>query len=311
MKGREEEARLVLERLDQERDVEGVIGAIRDEVAIEGLLKGSEGVRNGLNELFSVPGHRRALTIACMLQALQQLCGFNSLMYFSATIFSLVGFNNPITTSLSVAVTNFIFTLFAFKLIDRIGRRRILLLSIPFMCFGLILCSICFIYINPGRTGLSTRAIVTTLLGRRIGSSSPSLFALALLASLILYVSAYALGLGCVPWQQSELFPLSVRSLGSGLATTTNWASNFIVGISFLPALDIVGPSATFAVYAIVCAVGWILVLRIYPETMGLSLEEVGDLLKDGWGVKGRNRGDERGEWQRVESNEEQDDSVE
>jgi SP family myo-inositol transporter-like MFS transporter 13 len=64
-----------------------------------------------------------------------------------------------------------------------------------------------------------------------------------------------------------------------------NWGSNFVVGITFLQALEWAGPSWTFVLYAMVCLVGWFAIWLIYPETKGLSLEETGELLKDGWGV--------------------------
>ncbi|MCJ1361693.1 hypothetical protein MMC16_000793 [Acarospora aff. strigata] len=106
------------------------------------------GLQGAWTELFAVGGNRRALTIACMLQGFQQLCGFNSLMYFSATIFALVGFDAPTLASLSIAFTNFLLTVVAFNLIDRIGRRRILLLSIPVMITGLALCALAFNFIQ-------------------------------------------------------------------------------------------------------------------------------------------------------------------
>lgn len=108
---------------------------------------------------------------------------------------------------------------------------------------------------------------------------------------MITYVAGYALGLGNVPWQQSELFPLSVRSLGSALATATNWGSNTLVGLTFLPMMEFLGPTATFALYAVVCMAAWGSVCRIYPETAGLGLEDVGGLLSRGWGVKESERG--------------------
>ena len=237
--------------------------------------------------LFHAP-HARALTITCMLQGLQQLCGFNSLMYFSATIFSLLGFTSPTLISLSIALTNFIFTILAFYLIDRIGRRRILLLTIPIMAIALLLCAASFTLINlPHHSNVNTNPNTSA------PSSPPPgrLPALAILASLILYVSSYATGLGPVPWQQSELFPLSVRSLGSSIATATNWGSNTIVGLTFLPMMEVLTPGWTFVCYAVICVVGWVVVWAIYPETMGLSLEEVGGLLKSGWGVR---EGEER-----------------
>jgi SP family myo-inositol transporter-like MFS transporter 13 len=199
-------------------------------------------------------------------------------MYFSATIFTLVGFKSPVLTSLTVAVTNFIFTLIALGLIDRVGRRRILLYSMPFMVAGLILAAVGFRSLtitldpsDPETTG---------------PDSSGSAGAGIVLFSIMLYVASYALGLGNVPWMQSELFPLSVRSVGSGMATATNWGCNFVVGLTFLPLMDLLSPSWTFGLYGFVCAVGWGLIWKIYPETAGLTLELVRGLLENGWGVK-------------------------
>ena len=196
-----------------------------------------------------------------------------------------MGFTSPIATSLSIALTNFALTLVAFAVIDRIGRRRILLVSIPFMVLGLGACALAFSHISP-----DSEHQVSTI----VASQGP--WPIVLVASLILYVAAYAVGLGCVPWQQSELFPLSVRSLGSGLATTTNWTANCITAVSFLPMMQSLGPCLTFACYAGVCTVGWGAVLGCYPETAGLALEDVGALLKDGWGVWGGKDSRRRGE---------------
>lgn len=199
-------------------------------------------------------------------------------MYFSATIFSIVGFNAPTLASLSIAVTNFLLTLVAFMLIDRVGRRRILLLSIPIMVAGLVLCALAFNFIRlPIHRG---EAIADPM------ANGTSLWPFIILTSMVLYVCGYAVGLGPVPWQQSELFPLSVRSLGSGLATATNWGSNFVVGLTFLPMMEYLTPVWTFAAYASVCVVGWCCVWKIYPETKGLGLEDVGSLLANGWGVE-------------------------
>ncbi|CCF34700.1 hypothetical protein CH063_06637 [Colletotrichum higginsianum] len=231
------------------RNAEAVIKEIEIEIREEREVMRREGTPRmewwgGWQELFSVGRNKRALVITCLLQGLQQLCGFNSLMYFSATIFKMVGFGSPTLTAMSVAVTNFLFTVAALCLIDRIGRRKILLYSLPFMVAGLML------------------------------------------AAIMGYVAAYALGLGNVPWMQSELFPLAVRSIGSGVSTATNWGANFVVGLTFLPLMDALSPSWTFVLYALVCLLGYGLVWRIYPETSGLTLEEATNLLENGWGVR-------------------------
>lgn len=229
-------------------------------------------------DLFYTGGNRRALIIAMMLQGLQQLCGFNSLMYFSGIIFKALSFSSPTLTSLTVAVTNFLFTLLAFAFIDRIGRRRILLYSIPVMVLALCSCAISFSSIDiPWGSQPPTH---------QDDAKTHTIYPLLILFCLTVYTAAYAFGLGNVPWQQSELFPLNVRSLGSGLATATNWGSNFVVGLTFLPMMEWMSPTWTFVIYAGVCAVGWVAVHRIYPEMSGLGLEEVKGLLANGWGVK-------------------------
>ncbi|EMF08249.1 MFS myo-inositol transporter [Sphaerulina musiva SO2202] len=290
--GQQERARAVLQAVyatlaSSERDsmVDYVLAGIHAEIleedkTLQGVSTSSDGTsgfRNASKELFATPANRRALTIACMLQGLQQLCGFNSLMYFSATIFSLVGFTSPIGTSLSIALTNFVFTLVAFALIDSVGRRKMLLRTIPFMVLGLLACSVAFMFIPPSQSHLTSNPD-----GMRNASGT---WSIVLLLSLILYVAAYASGLGTVPWQQSELFPLRVRSLGSGLATTTNWSSNFVIGMTFLPMMNILGASTTFTLYAIISVLGWATIWTIYPETAGLELEGIGEILRDGWGV--------------------------
>lgn len=291
--GQEERARRILHKVyrdissDIECTVESTLGAIKQEIMQEEeaalLLKSqdnSKGTRSKLSATLSSllfhPPHARALTIACLLQGLQQACGFNSLMYFSATIFSQLGFKSPTLTSLTVALTNFAFTVVAFYLIDRLGRRKSLLYTLPIMIVSLLLAAIMFRFVKlPSSDTASISPAPAT-----------SLPTYLILVSLMLYVSSYATGLGPVPWQQSELFPLSVRSLGSSLSTATNWGLNTIVGLTFLPMMQTLTPSWTFAVYAVVCVLGWIAIWWCYPETAGMEIEEVGQLLKDGWGVK-------------------------
>ncbi|KAK7977477.1 hypothetical protein PG988_004967 [Apiospora saccharicola] len=267
-----------------ERVLQDIRREVRQEEEEGGGAKGGRAWTEGWRELVTVPKNRRALTIACLLQGLQQLCGFNSLMYFSATIFTMLGFSIPTLTSLSVAVSNFVFTVAALLLIDRVGRRRILLYSIPFMVLGLLLSAGGFRYIKLPDHGLG--GIPDSGDADKNGAA-----AVAILVSMIVFVAAYALGLGNVPWMQSELFPLSVRSLGSGLSTATNWSANFVVGLTFLPLMDALTPTWTFVLYAAVCVAGWAAVWRIYPETTGLSLEEATGLLENDWGVRRRRRG--------------------
>ena len=115
-------------------------------------------------------------------------------MYFSATIFASIGFRSPTLAALSVAVTNFLFTLVAFAVIDRVGRRRILLLSIPAMVMGLVIAALAFGKMDT--SGMEQQ--------KDEGSSAAGLWSRVTLMAMVLYVAGYAVGLGCVPWQQSE-----------------------------------------------------------------------------------------------------------
>ncbi|KAL4813049.1 general substrate transporter [Aspergillus spinulosporus] len=277
--GYEDKAQKILSEVHRdEQTAKQTLQNIRQEVAEEDYLNKGASFKQRSHDLLKIGGNRRALTIAVMLQALQQLCGFNSLMYFSATIFSLLSFSSPTLTSLSVALTNFLFTLLAFVYIDRIGRRRILLYSIPVMIISLFVCAVTFSFVELPKSSSESQA--------RQAATDSSVTPLVILLCLSVYTAAYAFGLGNVPWQQSELFPLNVRSLGSALATATNWGSNFVVGLTFLPMMELLSPSLVFALYGVVCIAGWFGVRTIYPEMSGLNLEDVKALLADGWGVR-------------------------
>lgn len=81
-------------------------------------------------QLHSVPENLRALICACAVMAISQLGGFNTLMYYSATLFALVGFDKPTAVSIVVGATNFVFTFLNMTVIDKMGRRRILLITV-------------------------------------------------------------------------------------------------------------------------------------------------------------------------------------
>ncbi|KAJ8517713.1 hypothetical protein ONZ45_g5123 [Pleurotus djamor] len=225
--------------------------------------------------MISNPINRRALIVGCGMQAFQQLCGFNTLMYYSATLFKDIGFDQPTAVGLIVSGTNFIFTLVALKWIDRIGRRKIMVWTAPGMIFGLTFASICFHFLTR-KTG-----------GNLVdGQDYPEVWSGLVLFSMILFVASYATGLGNVPWQQGELFGLEVRGIGTSLSTATNWAANLLIGSTYLSLMAKITPSGAFGFYAGLCLLGWLFCLFCFPETAGLSLEEVRMIFKDGFGIK-------------------------
>ncbi|KAI9464133.1 general substrate transporter [Lactarius psammicola] len=229
------------------------------------------------HSILFVPINRRALIVACALQFAQQACGFNTLMYYSATLFKEIGFNQPTAVGLIISGTNFLFTLFALKYIDIIGRRRILLWSMPGMIFGLVLAS-------TERTQPSP----DTEHGKHLGRWHTLLPWLVKLGtfSMIAFVASYATGIGNVPWQQGELFSLEVRGIGTSLATATNWSINLLIGATYLSLMARITPSGAFGFYAALCALSYTFVVFCFPETAGLSLEEVRMVFRNGFGVR-------------------------
>ena len=311
--GRFAEAERVLKQVYTHSSGELIDGSIEELSALNSeqpLTTGFWGsLLTSMKLLLGSPSNRRALFIACGLQAAQQFVGFNAVMYFAATIFKMLGFANSATASCLVAATNFIFTGLAFLAIDRVGRRRMLLFTMPAVCLFQILCAVAFlgIPVDAVQTGMQftvkpkvepkvepiVRPIVKPIVKPTINPTViptarftviPTTSTFTVL-SLIGFVAAYASGLGVVPWQQSEMFPQSVRGLGSAFATATNWFGSTVVSVSFLTLMHILTPAGTFLVYAALTALFGIAVYLTYPELGSLQLEEISLLLQDGFNV--------------------------
>lgn len=208
--------------------------------------KDDESNKYNLFSLFSVKSNRKAILVACGVMAAQQLCGFNVFMYYSATIFSIIGFKNPLIVSLIVSCTNFIFTWPAIFYIDTVGRRKMLL----------------------GTMWVLILSLITTAFTFKSGNY-------ALIISTAVYVASYAVALGNVPWQSTEFLPLNVRALGSMLISSTNWICNTLVSMTFLSMLDLITPKFTFLFYALITTIAYIGIYFYYPEVAGMSLEEI------------------------------------
>ncbi|ORX36912.1 general substrate transporter [Kockovaella imperatae] len=280
LQSRRTEARAVLVKIYPYADDEQVdarLSLMMAGVRQSTVLAQSSTWLNRLRSLLNEGPNRRALVIGSGLQAFQQLTGINTALYYSATLFASLGFRNAIGVGCVVALANFAFTLVALRLVDSLGRRKTMLYSLSGMASGLILMAAFFHY-------LPTR-------GDSQPSTDSSSFAPGLIvAAMLIYVSFYAIGMGNIPWQQGELFRLDVRGLGTSICTATNWSCNLLVAATFLSLLRVATPSGAFILYAVICLVGWTFCLLLYPETSGLSLEEVYELFKDDFGVQQKSR---------------------
>jgi len=147
--------------------------------------------------------------------------------------------------------------------------------SAPGMVFGLTLASIAFQYMT-----LHTGGDLVS------GATYSRTWSAIVLLSMIIFVASYATGLGNVPWQQGELFGLEVRGIGTSLSTATNWAGNLLIGSTYLSLMAKITPAGAFGFYAGLCLLGWLFCVFFLPETAGLSLEEVQNVFRDGFGIR-------------------------
>ena len=195
-------------------------------------------------------------------------------MYYSSTLFDIVGFHNPVAVGATVACVNWIFTVLSIFLIDRVGRRRLLLWTMWGMPVCLILAAIAFRWVP---IDLHTLQVTTDAIGWS---------AYLVLVAMILFVAFYAAGLGCVPWQANEFLPMEVRAIGTMFINIFNWGPNIVVSSTFLTMMKSITPSGTFGFYAGLCCLGWSFVYFCFPEASNMTLEEVRMVFQHGFGVR-------------------------
>ncbi|KAI6247546.1 Myo-inositol transporter 1 [Erysiphe necator] len=225
-------------------------------------------------QLFVVPANLRATIAACGVMALSQFTGFNNLMYYSATLFSVIGFKNPVGVGSMVAAVNCIFTIMYISVVDRLGRRRVLLCTVWGVSFFLALVAASFHY-----TPISVD--ISVPLDIKISWS-----AYLVLASMMGLVVFYAIGIGPLAWVSTEFFPLEVRSLGTMVMTISHWVPNIIISSTFLTQMEKTTPTGTFAFYSAICLAGWVAIYFCYPEVKGMSLENIKEIFVDGFGIQ-------------------------
>ncbi len=200
------------------------------------------------------PAIRPALIVGVGLFFLQQLSGINAVIYYAPEIFSHAGFDSTRTQMLAtigVGVVNVATTVLAMFLIDRLGRR-------PLMVIGLLGAAI---------------TMLAIALGVVFPQAVPSWL---IIAMLLLYIASFAVAIGPLPHLlMSEIFPLRVRGPGMSMASLSNWGFNFVVVFTFPLMLAGPGLAFTFTLFAVICLGGIAFTLTRVPETTGHSLEAI------------------------------------
>ncbi|PZH06995.1 MFS transporter [Streptomyces sp. NTH33] len=262
--GRTDQARKVLDEVTEPGGADLVISRFGSTDRGDGQRRGGTGSRPGGVWALLAPAVRPALLVGLILAALQQFSGINTILYYAPTIMGEAGLSasKAIYYSVFIGVINVIITVVAVNLVDRLGRRPLLLGSLAGMGISIALLGVAF------AAGLSP---------------------LLMLVFMLLYIVAFGIGMGPVFWVLlGEIFPPAQRATGSSAGATVNWLSNFVVSLLFLPLISAIGQAPAFWIFAVICALGMAFVAKWVPETRGRHADEVGADLRRRWNVRAK-----------------------
>ncbi len=245
-------------RIDEARQVllkcgtdTGIIDTIVAEIKESLMLD-----KHSIKEPFFTRKYRTPIMLAFMIALFNQLSGINAVLYYAPHIFSMAGFekSSALLNSMGVGGILFLFTIAAMAVIDKIGRKKIMIVG----SIGYI------VSLGTIAWAFFTYGTEFTLAGSRV-----------VLISVFVFIASHAFGQGSVIWVYlSEIFPNRVRARGQSLGSTTHWTAAALISWTF-PLIAEVSGGYTFAFYA-VCMVGQLIwVVFVMRETKGISLEEI------------------------------------
>jgi sugar porter (SP) family MFS transporter len=245
-RGLKDAARSVLARIRGTADIEPELAEIESTLA-------HAHERGRFSDLFR-PEVRPALVIGVGLAIFQQVTGINTVIYYAPTIIQSAGIpsaSGAILATAGIGLVNVFMTIVSMWLIDRVGRRPLLLVGIVGMIASLAILGLDF---RMQRPEMAWVAVVI----------------------IMLYVASFAISLGPIFWLLiSEIYPLKIRGSAEGTAATSCWAANLLVSLTFLSLLQALGPSWTFWLYGALAVAAWVFCYRLVPETRGKTLEEI------------------------------------
>lgn len=246
--GRVEEARSVLGRLGTDSgSVDEEVRVIEESLSLD---------RENLAEPLFQAKYRRPILLAIAIAMFNQLSGINALMYYAKDIFEMAGAggNAALWNAVIIGVTNLVFTMLALTVIDKFGRKRLMIVG-----------SIGYI------VSLATTAWAFYVYGGNFDETGGRI----VLVSLMVFIAAHAFGQGAVIWVFiSEIFPNRVRARGVALGSFTHWIMNAVISWTF-PIFAYAAGGHVFAFYAVMMVLQLIWVIGWMPETKDVPLEEI------------------------------------
>ncbi len=250
-------ARAALERvrphgLDVDPELDEVREAVRAEQ--EQSTRGWRGLRE--------PWVRPALVVGCGVAVFTQLSGIEMIIYYSPTILTDNGFSTSTALRVSVALgmTYLITQLIGLAIIDRVGRRRLTLLTLPGAALALIVLGTFFVTGNDGKAQVPY-----------------------IIATLIVFMAFTAGGIQLMGWLTgSEIYPLATRSAGAAAQSASLWGTNLLITLTLLTIINTIGTGQTFWLYAAFNVIAFVVLYRTMPELTGRSLEQIEGELRAG-----------------------------
>jgi sugar porter (SP) family MFS transporter len=249
LSGQQDRARKVLERLregDENADIDTEVKEIEE---------ANEKERGATVKSLLRPALRPIFAVGIVLAIAQQFVGVNTVIYYAPTILSDTGMNNgaALAATILVGVTNLVFTIVAVLLLDRVGRRALLITGTVGLLLGLLILGVYF-----------------------TSSTLQNDYGWLALVGLVVFIAAFAIGLGPVFWLMiSEIFPVGVRSKAMSVCTIANWGANFLVAQTFLTLSGAISRQGVFFLYAGLAVLSIIFFSLRVPETKGRSLEDI------------------------------------
>jgi sugar porter (SP) family MFS transporter len=244
------------DRIDEARDV---LKRVRnDDDDIDAEIHDVEEVSRkeaGVRELLS-PSIRPLVFVGVMLAVFQQITGINTVIYYAPTLLQGAGFGSSAALLANVVngVVNVGMTIVAIWLLDRAGRRPLLLSGTAGMAVGMVITACAFL----GGENLHGALAIVAVIG------------------LLVYTGSFAIGLGPVFWLLiAEIYPLRIRGAAMSVATMANWGANFVVTVSFLTLLNAINGVGVFFLFGFLTLVALAYFWRKVPETKGRSLQEI------------------------------------
>lgn len=243
----------------REEDGRRVLARYRDPAEIDAEVRDVQRVRNEERRAPSLlaPEVRPVLILGVTLAVLQQVTGINTVIYYAPTLLHGAGLGNSASLLANVVNggVNVGMTLVAIRLLDRVGRRPLLITGTSGMVVGMLIVGSSF-----------------AIGGSRLGGG----YALVAIAGLLVYTGSFAIGLGPVFWLLiAEIYPQHIRGPAMSVATLANWTANFVVTVSFLTLLSAIGGTGAFFLFGFLALVGLIYMIKRVPETKDLSLAEI------------------------------------